>query len=110
MVQQELDGFQVGMVPKVGIQRSAVQPAEGDGVAVDLRAEGAEAHKVDRGFEDRHLLNLRVAGQPKAHLFVAAQDVPFKSGPIEVQGPALAGEFGLAAAVPADKHARTLNT
>ena len=72
MVQQELDGFQVGMVPKVGVQRSAVQPAEGDGVAVDLRAEGAEAHKVYRGFEDRHLLDLRLAGQPKAYCFVAA--------------------------------------
>jgi hypothetical protein len=57
------------------------------------------------GLEDRNLLDFRLAGQPKAHLFVAAQDIPFKPGPIEVQGPAFAGEFGLAAAVPANKYA-----
>ena len=93
------------IVQEIGIQRAAVQSAEGDGVAVDLRAEGAEAHEVDGGLKDHHLLDFRVAGQTETNLLVAAQDVPLEAGAAAVTGSAFAGEFGLAAAIPADKHA-----
>ncbi len=68
------------MVFEISVQGAAVQPAEGDGVAVDLRAEGTEAHEVDRGLENRRLLDFRAAGQAEANLLVAAENIPFEAG------------------------------
>ena len=93
------------MVFEISVQGPAVQPAEGDGVAVDLRAEGTEAHEVDRGLENRHLLDLRAAGQAEANLLVAAENIPFEAGAAQIAGASLAGKPGLAAAIPADEHA-----
>ena len=93
------------MVPEVGVQGPAVQPAEGDGVAVDLQAEGAEAHEVYGGLKNSHLLDLWVAGQAEANLLVAAENIPFEAGAAQIAGASLAGKPGLAAAIPADKHA-----
>ena len=89
---------------------TAVQPAMGNGVAVDLRAEGAKAHEVYRGLKDSHLLDLRVAGQAEPDLLAAAQDVPIETGAAQITGIAFAGRSGLAAAIPANKNAVPVGT
>ncbi len=80
VIRQKLDGFQVRMVFEISVQGAAVQPAEGDGVAADLRAEGTEAHEVDRSLENRRLLDFRAAGQAEANLLVAAENIPLEAG------------------------------
>ena len=64
-----------------------------------------QAHEVDGSLKDGHFLDLRVTGQAKADLLVAAGDVAFEAGAVQVIGAAFVGEFGLTIAIPANKDA-----
>ena len=93
------------MLPQVGIQYAAMQAAKGDDIAADLPVQGAEAHQVDGGLEDRHPIQSRVTGQAEGHILVASGDVPFETSTVQVESPSFAGEFGFSAAVSADENA-----
>ena len=93
------------MLPQVGIQYAAMQAAKGDDIAADLPVQGAEAHQVDGGLEDRHPIQSRVTGQAEGHILVAAGNVSFETSTVQVESPSFAGEFGFYAAVSADENA-----
>ena len=104
-VQAQDNLFQMRVLPQVGVQRPLVQSAQGHGVAGDRPVQGAEAHQVDRGLEHRHPIQGGVAGEPEGYAFVAAGGIPLEAGAAQVIGAALAGEYRLAATVPAHEHA-----
>ena len=70
------------MLPQVGIQCAAMQAAKGDDIAADLPVQGAEAHQVDGGLEDRHPIQSRVTGQAEGYILVASGYVPFETSTV----------------------------
>ena len=104
-VQAENDPPQVGVLLQIGIQSAVVESAQGNSVASQGAVQGTTAHQVDRSLEGIDPLLGRVAGEAEGNIFIAAGDISFETGAIQIAGPTLVGEYGITRAVPSHEYA-----